>query len=300
MNLKSLVNVMLIGLLFGGGIVSSRFGIGQFEPIVFTGLRLAVAVLAFAGFYLVSHQRHPFPSNWRLWRHSLLLGTFGTALPMTCFIAALQFQSSGVSAIFITTGPAMIALLAHFALPDESLNRVKVSGIVLALGGALFIALNGESGLRDFPQANPLGYILITLSVSCHCVATIYLRKYTHQYRTFDLTGSQILIAMVFILLGASLTMGFDFSRVDLTGLMSLLYSGLFGTFIAFLLYNLTVRDFGPTVAGMSFYVTPIVATLAGVLLLGEALTLNIVIGMSVILAGIALVNYGSRARTLA
>ncbi len=295
MNVKSLVNVMLIGVFFGGGIVASRFGVGQFDPIIFTGLRLTIAVLAFVSFYSIARKRYPFPTNWKIWRHSLLIGTLGMAVPMTCFIAALQYQSSGVSAIFITTGPATIALLAHFALPDERLNRSKITGIILALGGALFIALSGESGLPDFPRANPLGYILVTISVSCHSAATIYLRKYTKQYKIFDVTGSQTFIAMLVLLVISGWTTGLDFSRVDLSGLSALFYSGLFSTFIAFLLYNVTVRDFGPTIAGMSLYLTPIAATLGGVVLLGETLTFRILIGMLIIMGGISLVNYGSK-----
>lgn len=299
MGIKSLVNVLIIGLFFGGGIVASRFGIGQFDPILFTGFRLTIAALAFAIFYSIARKRYPFPTDWKLWRHSLLIGTLGMAIPMTCFIAALQYQSSGVSATFITIGPALIALLAHFALPDENLNRIKIIGIILALGGALFIAVSGESGLPDFPKANPLGYILVTFSVSCHSVATIYLRKYTQQYKIFDVTGSQTFIAML-VLLGISGWIsgwgsGFEFSRVDFSGTLSLFYCGLFSTFAAFWLYNTTVRDFGATIAGMSLYITPIAATLGGVVLLGETITLRILIGMVIIMGGISLVNYGSK-----
>ena len=117
MDLRSFINVGLIGLIFGFSIVASRFAVGQFDPIVYTGLRLVLALIAFASFYFVARQRYPFPLDYKLWGHTFLLGLFGMALPMACFIAALQYISSGVSAIFVTTGPAVIALIAHFTLP---------------------------------------------------------------------------------------------------------------------------------------------------------------------------------------
>lgn len=125
----------LLGLLWGTTLVVSRFGVAQFDPLLFVGLRLALASLAFGGVYLLSRRRR-LPRNGRLWRHATMLGVFGTAVPMMAIVSSLRYQSSGVTAIIITTAPASTVLLAHFFLPDEQLNRYKSLG-----GGMALIAL---------------------------------------------------------------------------------------------------------------------------------------------------------------
>lgn len=292
MSLRALPYVIIVGLLFGMSIIASRFAVDQFDPLVYVGLRLTLATVTFAGFYLFAGRRNPFPTDRGLWQHALVLGIFGTAIPMSTFVAALQFQSSGVTSILTTTGPALIVVLAHFALEDEFLTPFKSIGVTLALTGAILLALRGETGLTNITQANPIGYVLVAISLCSHSAATIYARKYTRTYRAFDVTSSQIAIGMVIVMVWAALTVGFDLQRVNAQGLLSLIYGGIAGTFGAFLLYFITVKQFGATAAAMSNYIVPVTATIGGVLLLGETVTSGMTFGMSLILGGIALTNY--------
>ena len=57
--------------------------------------------------------------------------------------------------------------MAHFFLPDESLNRQKIMGVGLALGGALLLLMLGETGLPDVSHASPIGYGLVTVAMMC-------------------------------------------------------------------------------------------------------------------------------------
>ena len=57
---------------------------------------------------------------------------------MTAIVMSLQYQSSGVTSMLITTGPAVTVFLAHFFLPDETLTRRKIVGTVLSLAGTFF------------------------------------------------------------------------------------------------------------------------------------------------------------------
>lgn len=90
-----------------------------------------------------------------------MLGVLGTAVPMTFIVSSLQYQSSGITSLLITTNPAITVVMAHFFLSDEKLDRQKIIGVLLALGGAVMLAALGESGLPDVTQANPIGYALV-------------------------------------------------------------------------------------------------------------------------------------------
>lgn len=294
MDTRPLTYVGAIGVCFGINIVASRFALGQFAPVLYVALRLSVAALSFVPLYLIAREKYPFPKDWKVWVDGSVMGVLGTAIPTTCFVWALQYQSSGVAAILVTTGPAITSLMAHFVLPDEHLNWSKSMGILFSLAGALILALSGETGLVDLPQANPLSYGLIALSLLFHSSGTIYARKFALHYQAYDLTAIQMLAGTGVLLCLASFFTDFSLERVDSVGMATVVFVGI-SSFAGFLLYYTTVLRYGATIAVMSLYVTTIVATLGGFFLLDEALTLPILGGMLVILVGITLVNYGSR-----
>ena len=71
-------------------------------------------------------------------------------------------------------------------MPDELLNRRKVFGVSLALGGAILLALSGEDGLPDVTQAVPTGYLLVSVGMIFSSIMIIYARKYLRGYDAWD------------------------------------------------------------------------------------------------------------------
>ena len=280
----------LLGVLWGTNLVVSRFGVGQFDPLLFVGLRLTLASLAFGGVYLFSRGRR-LPRNGRLWRHAATLGVFSTAVPMMGIISSLRYQSSGVTAIIITTAPAIVVLMAHFFLPDEQLNRYKSLGVALALSGALLLVVRGETGLPDVSRANPLGYALVFGGLLFESAGAIYIRRNMRDLDAVDVTSVRLTVAALVVLPLAALWRGIDFSDVTLLGTGSLFYAALVGAFAAQLLAFYTTRQFGATAFSLTAYVIPVAAAVTGVVLLGETITAVMVSGMVLIGIGIMLIN---------
>jgi drug/metabolite transporter (DMT)-like permease len=253
-----------------------------------------IASLCSLALYTVSKKRS-YPKDRQLWRHASTLGILGTAIPMTAIVSSLQFQSSGITAVLITTSPAITVLMAHFLLPDEPLTRQKSLGVATALAGALLLALLGESGLPNVTRADPIGYILVISAMVFGSAATIYARKYMRTYDTIDVNSVRILSATLVILPLSLVLVGFDLSAVDRQGYMALLYAAIVGTFFGLLLAFYNIQRFGATAAAMTAYIIPIVAAIGGVLLLGEMITIGMLSGMALILAGVAIINRGPR-----
>ncbi len=295
MSIQALPYVVLLGFLFGSTLVVSRFSVGQFHPLTYVGLRMIIASTACAVVYLVS-TRQKWPTDPLLWRHAILLGVLGTAVPMTSIVASLLYQSSGLTAILLTTGPAITVTMAHFTLPDEKLNLLKLSGVILALGGALLIALRGESGLKDMGQGNAIGYGLIFLAMFFGSAMTIYARKFMRGFDSFQVTSIRLVVAGLVITPLAIIFTGFNMQSVNSQGYFALFYAALVGTFSGFLLAFYNIKRFGATTAAMVLYIMPIFASFGGILLLNETITTGILLGTLVIVVGIAIINKGSKA----
>lgn len=290
--------LLLTGFLFGSGLLSARLAINQFDVLTYSGLRLALASLGYLGLYYFNRQQYPWPTNPRVWRQGFLLGLMNEAVPMVAGIGSLQYLSSGVASIFFTTGPAITVLLAHFLLADELLTRRKALGVMVTLSGALLLSLQGESGLPDIRQANPLGYGLVMAAVLSLSLSTIFIRKFMRQVSSFDIAGIQTFAAASWVLPITIFSGSGQLTGVNWQGYTALGYGVVFSSLMGALVYFYTIQRFGATISALSHYVTPVVVTLGGVLLLEEKITFTILAGIALVGLGISLVNYRRQPRS--
>jgi len=289
MHTKAFPYISLLGFIWGANLVVSRFGIGQFGSVVFAGLRLVIAGLAFVLVYAFSSRQLSRDRN--LWRHAAILGFIGTAIPMTAMLSSLNFQSAGLSALLITTAPAFIALASHFFLPDEKLTRYKGIGVLMALTGALLVVGLGETGLAEQKEADPIGYLLVFTAIVFETTGAIYIRKYMRNMDIFDVTAIRVSVAGIIVLPLGLIFQGFEGGNVTGQGIISLLYAALAAAFMGqFLAFYITQR-FGTTAFSLTAYIIPVVAAILGVLLLDETVTVWMAVGLVLIAIGIKLIN---------
>jgi drug/metabolite transporter (DMT)-like permease len=261
MHTKAFPYIILLGFLWGTNLVVARVGVSQFDPMLFVGLRLLLASLAFIVVYTFSGRR-VIPTDRKLWLSAAFLGVFSTAIPMTAMLTSLTYQSSGITALLITTAPAFITVAAHFSLPDERLNTRKVLGVLLALGGAGLIVVRGESGLPDVAQGSPVGYGLVLFAMLFETAGTIFIRQRMQQFSSFDVTAVRLTVAGLAVLPIALLLRGFDLSLVTTSGWVSLVYAALGGAFAAQMLAFYITKQFGATAFSLTSYVIPVVAAI--------------------------------------
>lgn len=290
MSIEALPSISILAIFFGTTLIASRFSVGQFTPLTYIGLRFLIASLCYVAIYSLSPKRH-FPKDRNVWRHAPVLGVFSTAIPMTLIVSSLQYQSSGVTALLLTAGPALTVIMAHFALQDERLTPRKIIGVGLAVGGAVLLVILGESGLPDVSRANPLGYIMVLTAIVIASVMTIYARKYMRDLNAFDVGSVRMWTAGVVLMPISLLAAGLDLSNVTRQGYLALLYAALIGTFAGMLLAFYNVKRFGATASAMTSNLIPVVAIIGGAFLLGETITTGMMGGMVLILSGMVVLN---------
>jgi drug/metabolite transporter (DMT)-like permease len=288
---KSIPYILLLGVLLGTTLTVSRFSVDQIAPTTYIGMRFTLASLVFAVVFTFRLGRRQWPKGDGLWSHGVVLGVFGTAMPMTGIISSLQYLSSGLVSILITVNPAFTVLMAHYFLEDEPLTRRKILGVLLALSGAVLLVIRGETGLPDVETVNPLGYFLVLGGMFANSVMIIYTRKYIQDYDTFDVTGIRMFIgALVLIPLSLAVD-GFDVSEMNWQGALAVLFAAIVGSFFGMLLSLYNIQRFGATAAVMTTYVIPIVAGLIGVVFLEEQITWGMLVGISLIILGVWFIN---------
>lgn len=288
----SLPLTVLTAFLLGSTLVVSRFSLGQFPTQTYVAMRLAAGSVCFLVAYLVFHAR-PWPRSRGLWVRAGIFGLISTAVTMTAYTQAVSYQSSGVTALLATLSPIETALLAHLLLKDEKFCWWHLAGAGIAFCGAGFLLLKGENGLATLAQADWRGYAWALLGSLTNSIGLVYARRCLRSEDSFTVTSIRIMVGAVTIALITGLTTGFDLSQVRFSGVVALLYAGIAGTFLAFLLYLSTVQRFGATTASQTEYFVPVVAASLGALLLGEVVTGNMLLGMALIFLGLAVFDRG-------
>jgi len=162
---------------------------------------------------------------------------------------------------------------------------------VLAFGGAALLAISGETGLPEMTRANPIGYLLVFMSIGSGGTMNVFTRKYMLQYDAVEVSGIRTLAATLVIVPLALLVDGFNLHAVDVPGYVALAYSSLAGPFIGGLLLVFSIQRFGVTATAMVDYIVPIVTLVGGALFLGEIITPVMLVGMVLIVFGITLIR---------
>ena len=276
-------SIILLSVFFGTNLVVSRFALGQFHPFALVALRLplaAVLALAFSWF-----GRRRLPRGRALWLHGSVVGLLATAVPMTCFVTALQYQSSGVTALFITLTPISAMIYAHFRLSDDRMSRRKIIGALVSFAGVGLLLATGETGLGETRWE---GFVLVLAGVAANGFGIVHIRKHLLDADSLDITIVRLTTAGLIVLPIAWLAGGFDLSRVELSGVLAVLYGALPGTLFGFFLYSFVAKRFGPTRATQSEYLVPVVTVVAGAAFLQEKVSWIMVCGMVIVFSGIA------------
>ena len=285
-------SILLLSFLFGSNLVVSRFALGQFHPLGLAALRLPVA--AALALLWTRLGNGSFPRGSHVWIHGSVVGVFATAVPMMTFISALRYQSSGVTALFITLTPISAMLFAHFRLPDDRMTARKVLGAMVSFLGVGVLLVSGETGLGETRWE---GFVLVLAGVAANGFGIVHVRKYLREVSSLDIAAVRLTAAAVVTALVAGLLGGYDLRRVGWSGVVALIYGALPGTLLGFMLYSFVAARFGPVKATQVEYLVPVVAVAAGAIFLDEHVTLVMIVGMVTVFAGIAVATYRSRPR---
>lgn len=272
--------VIIAMVIFGTNAVALKFATNTMEPLVFAGLRalLVGTILMF------------FVSNYKvIFSKRVLLRLLPSVLLLMMFLSlhAIGVSQSGAlkASILSLTIPVFVYIFAITLLHEPLIKRIFFGGVVTLLGSLLLIGIPVILG-------KPLVFSDVLLLLAYACVAGVIIHsKYLFKWLTtnellsirFLLVGI-LLVAFVLVFMKPS-----AFMTGDAGAWMALLYSivivGIAGnTFLYRGLSRLKAEQTAPL-----FYIDPMTGTLFAALLLGETLELTTLLGVIVIIIGVAI-----------
>jgi drug/metabolite transporter (DMT)-like permease len=252
-----------------------RVAVRELEPVTLVFLRTTLGALVLLPFAVVRGELRPLLSRWR---PLIAYTAIEVTLPWVLLARAETKITSSLSGLLVAGVPLVGALVVTLTGSRERLGHRRWLGLLIGLGGVA--ALVGF----DVGQANVVPLIEVGGVAVCYAVGPIILTRYLPGAPAFGVVAWSLLLTMLVYAPLAALNWPDEVPSAHVVE--SVLGLALVCTALAFLVFFALIAEVGPTRATVITYVNPAVAALVGVLLLSEQLTLGMIVGFALVLAG--------------
>ena len=272
-------------LVWGSTWFVVREGLRDMEPLGSAGMRFALAwmiMLPIAG--LIARREGGSQPTVRL----VLAMAFGNfAISYGIVYWSEETLPSGLASVLWGIYPIVTALIGHVYLPESRIVGLQWLGLVVGfLGvGLLFltdvVSVGGDATLR--------GSVLL-LSPLVSAFATAYVKKHGAGVSSALLNRWGLFVGSLLLLGAAFLIEGGVEIPTEPRAIQGIFYLAAMGTVLTFTFYFWVLRSSSAVSLSLVAYVTPALALAVGALLGEERVTLWTIAGLTLILAGCALV----------
>lgn len=278
---KALAALIITAFLGGSTGVFVKTGVAVIPPATFSFLRFVVAVicllpmLSFRGF----DKRHLLPVT----GVSLLL--VGNIL---LFAFGIQETTAVLGGLLYMFTPVLVAFFSY-VFYREVLSARKIFGLVLGMIGAVFLVV--YPALHEVTQFSGTvkGNVLVFAAVISFSLYSALIKKYQQYYASQMITFIFGVVAAVSLIPFAVNENGVGLewlSHLTPLAIFSLLFVGIGGGAVLYLMYQYAIKFGGALSASMMTFLQPIAGSLVAFLVLGERLTTHILIGSVPIFIG--------------
>ena len=278
------VEFVLLAAIWGSSFLFMRLGAREFGAIPTAGLRVAIAAL-FLGPLLL--WRGLWPQLARHWKAVFFVGLLNSAIPFACFSFALLSISTGLSAILNATTPLFGAMIAWLWLKDRP-HGLRILGLLIGFAGVALLAWD-KASFKPGASGQATGWAVLAVLTACLCYGIS--ASYTKRY----LSGLPSLVTATGSQFGATLGLAlptlwlWPLRSPSPTAWLALLAVGVLCTGVAYILYFRLIENVGPARSLTVTFAIPVFAVIYGVIFLGEAVSLWMLLCAAVIVCGTAL-----------
>lgn len=300
---------LLLAAIWGSSFLFIKVSLDEgVAPLTIVSQRTLFASLLLGSVVLARGGR--LPLQWDVWKRMTFLAMTNIVVPFALIAWGQQYIPSGMAAILNAMVPLFTILMAAFILHDEAITVARVGGLGIGFVGVIVLAMPNvqDAGGNEDAALALAGMMAVALAAIFYAVAAVYTRR--------RLTGHPIIKApdgsgrppaAAEIALGSSVmaflivtALAMVFERPDGglyawpqtgTAWFAMLWLGLLGTGLAYLLFFRLIERWGATRTTLVTYVIPLIAIVLGFALLGERLRPAELLGAALIIGGVVLVN---------
>ena len=277
MNRKHMIPLLGTFVCWGSLYIVSKIALEHIPPVTVLALRYLVAIPALFLLLKIRGALH------RVKREHMAtifaIGFTGYFASFCLQMLGISRLTGSVSSLLGAMNPIFIPILAALFL-GEKLTPAKVLCVAVSMTGVVIIV--GVGGTVDV-----MGAALMLLSVFLWSSASIIIRKLRGHYDPMQVAMMAMIVALPFTGAWAAIELQTNSCTFTLSAVLAVLFMGLVGTATAHSLWNYSLSKMDASFCSMFYPMQPLVSSVLGVLVLGERITANFVIGGLIICCGI-------------
>ncbi|HJV72216.1 DMT family transporter [Ideonella sp.] len=288
----AVASLLLCAALWGLNQTASKVAVAEIPPLLQAALRSAGAALLLGAWAAVRRlPLRPAAGTPHTLAPGLLAGAL-FALEFGCIFVGLQYTSASRMAVFIYLAPFFVALGMPWIAPGETLRGWQLAGLVIAFAGvatAFGESFSTGTGVNDrqwWGDALGVAGAALWAGTTLTIRATALSNAPAEQTLMYQLVVSALLLGAASQLAGEAWP-----AAASPLAWAALAFQTVIVTFASYLLWFWLIRHYPATQISSFTLLTPIFGLAAGVGLLGEPLTLRLVLALAAVSGGIALVS---------
>ncbi len=280
MQSRDLAGLVTIGAIWGLSFLFIRVAAPEFGAVALIEVRVVLAGLVLVPIALYRGQlaeirRHWHPIAW--------IGILHYAIPFTLFAWSMLTLTGGYTSIINACSPLFATIVAWLWL-GERVEPGKFIGMVVGLIGVALLVWNSLA-FGDGPTV--LAILAAFGGAACYGLAAVLARKSLSGVNPTAVSAGSMFAAAILLLPATFWLWPESTPSMDAWSMAAAL--GILCTALAFVLYFRLIANVGPTQAITVTFLVPVFAVSFGAILIGEAITLSMIVGGLVILCGTSL-----------
>jgi drug/metabolite transporter (DMT)-like permease len=221
--------------------------------------------------------------------HGIIIGfLFGTEFLFIYW--GLAFTTASRSVIFLYTHPFWVALGAHFVLKDDRLTTRKITGLFLAFAGIVSVF---RSHSEQLPTGYWIGDLMELAAAFFWASTTLYIKRMsqTRHITHYQTLFAQLLYSIPILAAGWAIFEKLDGPHLNALVVTAFAYQCFVVAFFSYILWFWMISRFSVSVLTAFTFFAPLFGTVLGAVVLSEPVTPMVWTGMTLVGAGIYLVN---------
>ena len=286
MKTRDWVAFIALALAWGSSFLWIKIALEEMGPFLLVAFRLLFGVLGLVVALIITRPKWPLDRH--TWQVLIVLGFINTAIPFVLISWAEVYIDSAVASILNGSVPLFTTIIAHFFVSDDRMNSAKLIALFTGFAGVVILLMRDLQGELEL---NLLGHGAMLLAVLFYAIGAVYARRGTSEVSPviralIPVASADAMIWLVTPLVESPLAL----PQLPITW-FALVWLGVIGSCVAYLLFYYLIHAIGPTRATMVTYTFPLIGVVLGVVFLGELLDINLVLGGGLVLASIVIVN---------
>jgi len=275
--------IFLCHSLTGTASVCTRYLVTVLDPIDIAFLRYLFGGLAMLTLYLSVRFQSP---GWRIVLQIVALGVLFFALFPFLFSWAFVYTNAARGALVLATMPIWAMLISEI-VGHERIDAISIMAVGLTLLG-LVIALSDKLFMNNDHFSLFKGEFIMLLTALVGAVYAILSRRVLSKVPASTMTPIAMLSGSLFLFPFAA-SNGIDAHLLALTPMefALMVYLGVIAGGVAFFLFNWALNKTTATYTTMFVVLNPITATFLGYVFLDEVISINFIIGVLIVFAGL-------------